>query len=152
MVHACLLVVKAANKASRRRTGLPATWGSTLGSQMRAEAGIIHVLGELVDEGFGDEAIRILSDVYAGMAEGVVDGMKHFGIEGNDARRFAYYWKAADEIMFDTPIETVEASLQKTVVRIPKCPSPAETNPRLCSAHFCAAGLSPTLTAARARP
>ena len=115
---------------------MPATWGSTLGSQMRAEAGIIHVLGELVDEGFGDDAIRILSDVYAGMAEGVMDGMKHFGIEGNDARRFAYYWKAAEEIMFDTPIEIGEASPQKTVVRIPKCPSPAETNPRLCSAHF----------------
>ena len=55
-------------------------------------------------EGFGDEGMRILSDVYASMAEGTLDGMKRFGIEGNDAKSFAYYWKALDEIMFDTPI------------------------------------------------
>jgi len=87
-------------------------------------------------ENFGDEGIRVLSDVYASMGEGVVEGMKLFGIEGNDARSFAQYLKASNEIMFNTPIEIVEASPQKAVVRFPKCPSPVETNPKICSAHF----------------
>ena len=55
---------------------------------------------------------------------------------GASTRSFAQYWKAADELMFNTPIEIVEASPQKAVVRIPKCPSPVETNPKICSAHF----------------
>ena len=95
-----------------------------------------RALERAIYERFGEEAIKTLAAVYSGMAEGIVDGMKRFGIEGNDARSFAHYWKAVDEIMFDTPIEIVEASPQKAVVRMPKCPSPVETNPRICSAHF----------------
>ena len=87
-------------------------------------------------ERFGDEAIEIIRDVYDGMAEGTLDGMKTFGIEGNDAKSFAYFIKAANEIPFNTYVEIVEASPKRAVVRWLKCAPPAETNPKFCYAHL----------------
>ncbi len=85
---------------------------------------------------FGDEAIEIIRDVYGGMAEGILEGMNTFGIEGNDVKSFAYFLKAANESPFNTYVEIVAAFPKRAVVRWWQGAPPAETDPKFCYAHL----------------
>ena len=105
-------------------------------------------------ERWGEEGLEVIGKVYEAAADRTfLKGLKDFGIQGNGADAFAKFFVIANSII-GYPMELVEASEKKAVVRYHSChlfagPSPAAE--QICRrAIFCfekraVALLNPTL-------
>jgi hypothetical protein len=87
----------------------------------KTRAWYIAELEKAIYNKFGEEGLEIIRQVWRKGAENFfLKGLKKLGIEGNDAKAFAYYFKKAQEIM-GYSVEVVEASEKRAVLRYHTC-------------------------------
>lgn len=101
----------------------------------KARGRYIGDLEEAVVERWGEEGLKVIGEVYRRAAERTfLQGLKSFGIEGNDATAFAKFFVVANSVIgYD--MELVEATPKRAVVRYHTChlfPTPSEQCARLC--------------------
>ncbi len=87
----------------------------------RTRGWYIGKLSKAVYEKFGEDGLKVLGVVWKeGADRYFLKGLKSFGIEGEDAKSYALYFKRAQEII-GLKMELVEASEKRAVLRYHTC-------------------------------
>ena len=106
----------------------------------RARGRYIGDLEQAILEHWGEEGLKVIGEVYRKAAERTfLQGMRSFGIEGNDATAYAKFFVVANSVLgYD--MELAEATPKRAVVRLHTChlfTEPSEACGRLCrNANF----------------
>ena len=101
----------------------------------RARGRYIGDLEQAIYAKWGEEGLRVIAEVYRNAAERTfLEGLRSFGIEGDDATAYAKFFVIANSILgYD--MELAEATPKRAMVRIHTChlfPKPAEVGGHLC--------------------